>query len=121
MRGWAVSTPFVSLTKRIVIAILTKKRIFAFHVLRFLLEIEAKRETGVSPVRSRHCNGGVPPKMPLRSSLGKADGAENPESGDLHEMISVDGASIKEARDTVNSDCSFWLQSFFCLPLRYHL
>ena len=38
-------------------------------------------------MRSRHCNGGVPPYTPL-AFAGKADGASIPEPGDLHKIFS---------------------------------
>ena len=46
---------------------------------------KAKMETGVNPVRSRHCKGGVSSKVPLEFS-GKAEEMMSPKSGDLHEM-----------------------------------
>ena len=46
-----------------------------------------KRETGVNPVRSRHCNGESSDKIPLagcvRNRAGKVSEGEEPESGDL--------------------------------------
>lgn len=45
------------------------------------------RETGINPVRSRHCNGESSDKIPLagcvRNRAGKVSEGEEPESGDL--------------------------------------
>ena len=52
-----------------------------------LLVLTLNRETGVNPVRSRHCNGESSDKIPLagcmRNRAGKVSEGEEPESGDL--------------------------------------
>lgn len=45
-----------------------------------------KRETGVNPVRSRHCNGESSDIMPL-GETGKASEGEEPKSGDLLAIV----------------------------------
>jgi hypothetical protein len=50
----------------------------------FALRGELKREAGVNPARSRHCEGDALQNMPLAAGLpGRPDDADEPKSGDL--------------------------------------